>query len=202
MIWRSSATERMIGIGEWRRPKEFPKGASKMVSSGTLSSLFINNSTYTSCSSSYWPQLPGPTHHYHHSLLPPPLSATKLSWCWSSGFKKIKTPLIEYLAAVRLKERNADKETWEAASITVACEEPAQQWNCCPIDASKPTPQAPPSSDISVPGTTSFLSASLPKPRSSLSICWATRYRQNFFQSKYSLCSQSSILTHLFWWYP
>jgi len=40
------------------------------------------------------------------------------------GLDKIKEQLIEYLAAVHLKELNAVK---EAAAITVACEEPAQQ---------------------------------------------------------------------------
>ena len=40
------------------------------------------------------------------------------------GLNEIKKRLIEYLAAVRLKERNADK---EAAATTVAREEAAQQ---------------------------------------------------------------------------
>jgi len=43
------------------------------------------------------------------------------------GFNKIKKPLIEYPAAVCLKELNAEKEAWEAPAITVAREETAQQ---------------------------------------------------------------------------
>jgi len=119
----------MIGIREWRRPREFSKGALKMVSSGTmyaLSSLFIDNSTHIHCGARVVDlQIPDPT-HYHHFLLPPPLFATKLSRCRSSGFNKIK-PLIGYPAAVCLKELNAEKEAWEAPAITVAREEPAQQ---------------------------------------------------------------------------
>jgi len=41
------------------------------------------------------------------------------------GFNKIKKPLIEYPAAVCLKELNAEKEAWEAPAITVAREETA-----------------------------------------------------------------------------
>jgi len=52
IIWFEDLVPQMIGIGEWRRPKEFPKGALKMVSSGTmcvLSSLLIDNSTHIHC---------------------------------------------------------------------------------------------------------------------------------------------------------
>ena len=118
----------MIGIGEWRRPKEFPKGALKMVSSGTmcvLSSLFIDNSTHIRCAArvvdlnflaqfiiiiilySFLRYLRQNSHDVDHL-----------------GFNKFKRSLIEYPASVCLKELNADK---EAAATTPAREETAQQ---------------------------------------------------------------------------
>ena len=88
--------------------------------------LFIDNSIHIHCSSSGLPRFPGPTHHYHHSLLPPPLLQRTSHDVDHLGFNKIKKPLIG-LAEVRLKEVNADKEGWEAPAITVAREETAQQ---------------------------------------------------------------------------
>ena len=126
MLWRSSATERMIGIGEWRRLKEFPKGALKTVSSGTmgvLSSLFIDNSAHIHCAArvvdlnSLAPLI---IIIIIYSLLRCPRQNShdvdRL------GFNKFKKSLIEYLAAVCPEELNAEK---EAPAITVACEETA-----------------------------------------------------------------------------
>ena len=84
------------------------------------------------------------------------------------GLEKIKKRLIEYLAVVRLKELNADKEAREAAAITAVAEEPAKQAEpVAPIEAGKPTSQAPPSSDVSIPLTNPSPPAPLSKPRSS-----------------------------------
>jgi len=65
-IWamQSGVTERMIGTREWRGRREFPKGALKIVWSGTMYALwflFIDNSTHIHCSSSGRPRFPGPT---------------------------------------------------------------------------------------------------------------------------------------------
>jgi len=68
-------------------------------------------------------------------------------------------------------------------------------WNYCPIDAGKYTPQAPPSSDVPVLLTLRHLLPFLnfiidqkgPPDTSKIS------------QSEYSSCSWSSILTYLFW---
>ena len=133
IIWFEDLVPQMIGIGEWRRPKEFPKGALKMVSSGTLSSLLINNSTHTLCSSSGWPQLPGPTHHYHHSLLPPPLSATKLSWCRSSWFQQ-NQETVSWIPSSSLPERTQCRQGNGSyhCSTRGDC---STYWNRCLIDA-------------------------------------------------------------------
>jgi len=71
-------------------------------------------------------------------------------------------------------------------------------WNYCPIDAGKYTPQAPPSSDVPVLLTLRYLPPSLnliidqggPPDTSKIS------------QPEYSSCSWSSILTYLFWSSP
>jgi len=55
------------------------------------------------------------------------------------GLNKIKKRLIEYLAAVRLKELNADK---EAVATTVAREETAQQAETTALSM-EVNPQAP-----------------------------------------------------------
>jgi len=82
------------------------------------------------------------------------------------GLEKIKKRLIEYLAVVRLKELNADKEAREAAAITAVAEEPAKQAETvAPIEAGKP--QAPPSGDVPIPLTNPSPPAPLSKPRSS-----------------------------------
>jgi len=127
--------------------------------------LFIDNSTHIHCSSSGRPRFPGPTHHYHHSLLPPPLLQRTSHDVDHLGFNKIRKPLIE-LAEVCLKELNADKEGWEAPAITVAREETAQQTGTA-ILSMQVNPQALPCSDVSVPFMILSLSAPLLKPRSS-----------------------------------
>jgi len=77
--------------------------------------------------------------------------------------QKIKKWPIEYLAVVRMKERNADKET---AATTVAREETVQQAETAALSM-QVNPQAPPSSDVLVPLMIPSLFAPLPKPRSS-----------------------------------
>ena len=111
-----------------------------------------------------WPTS-GPTHHYHHSLLPPPLFRQTSHDVDHLGFNKIKKPLIE-LAEVCLKELNADKEGWEAPAITVAREETAQQTGTATLSM-QVNLQALPCSDVSVPFMIPSLSAPLLKPRSS-----------------------------------
>jgi len=88
-----------------------------------LSSVFIDNSTRIHCAA--WAtnlnSLAQPN-HFHHSLLPPLLFATKLS---TLSITLVSTKrLSEYLAAVFQKEIDADK---EAAAIIVVREEPVQQ---------------------------------------------------------------------------
>jgi len=77
------------------------------------------------------------------------------------GLNKIKKPLIEYPAAVCLKELNADK---EAAATTVAHEETAQQIETAALSM-QVNPQAPPSSDVPVHLMIPSLSAPLPKTK-------------------------------------
>ena len=143
MNWRSrlqsGVTERMIETREWRRRREFPKGALKIVSSGTmyaLSFLFIDNSTHIHCSSRGRPWFPGPTHHYHHSLLPPLLFATNLSRCQSSWFQQNQE-------AVNWTGRSPLERTqWDMGSTSYHCStrgDCSLNWNGCLIDAGKPT---------------------------------------------------------------
>jgi len=77
------------------------------------------------------------------------------------GLNKIKKPLIDYPAAVCLKELNADK---EAAATTVAREETAQQTETAALSM-QVNPQAPPSSDVPVHLMIPSLSAPLPETK-------------------------------------
>ena len=132
----------MIGTKEWRRRREFPKGALKIVSSGTmyaLSFFFIDNSTYIHCSPSGRPRFPGPTHHYHHSLLPPPSFATNLSRCRSSWFQQNQE-------AVNWTSRSPPERTQcrqgRMGSTSYHCStrgDCSTNWNGCLNDAGKPT---------------------------------------------------------------
>ena len=167
MNWRSRLCNLASQKG-WLalRRREFPKGALKIVSSGTmyaLSFLFIDKSTHIHCNSSGQPRFPSPTHHYHHSLLPPLLRPTSHD-VDHLGFNKIKKLLIGL--EVHLKEPNADKEAWEAPAITVAREETAQQTETAVLSM-QVNPQALPSSDVPVPFMIPSLSAPLLKARSS-----------------------------------
>ena len=65
-----------------------------------------------------------PTHHDHHSLLPPSFWLLTTARSQLGIDQKIKKWLIEYLAVVRMKEVNADK---EAAATTVTREETVQR---------------------------------------------------------------------------
>jgi len=78
------------------------------------------------------------------------------------GFNKIKKPLVEYPAAVCLKELNADKET---AATTAAREETAQHTETAALSM-QVKPQAPPSSDVPVHLMIPSLSARLPRTKS------------------------------------
>ena len=71
--------------------------------------LTENFHSHTLGSLSGWPQFSSLTHHQHHSLLPPFYDVSHF------GLDKIKKRQIEHLAAVRKRELNADRETWEAA---------------------------------------------------------------------------------------
>jgi len=116
----------MIGIREWRRPREFPKGALKMVSSGTmyaLSSLFIDNSTHMHCAAREWLRsTPWPNSSL--SSFSTPSSAIRDKTLTMSIMISTKSRNSNWIP-VCLKELNADKEAWEAPAITVACEETA-----------------------------------------------------------------------------
>jgi len=135
---QSGVTERMIDTKEWRGRREFPKGALKIVSSGTmyaLSFLFIDNSTYIHCSSSGRRRFPSPTHHYHHSLLPPPLFVTNLSRYRSSWFQQNQE-------AVNWTSRSPLERTQSMGSTSYHCStrrDCSTNWNGCLIDAGKPT---------------------------------------------------------------
>ena len=112
------------------KAKRIPTGALTMVLSGAmyaLLSFFIANYTLILCA--VWvtnlnslAQL----NHYHHSLLPPPLFAIRLPMMLIILVSmKSRKRLVEYLAAVHLKELNADKEASGVAAITSAREETA-----------------------------------------------------------------------------
>jgi len=141
---QSGVTEWMIETREWRRRREFPKGALEIVSSGTVyachSFLSITLFTYIAARVA-------------------DLDIDHL------GFNKIKKPLIG-LAEVRLKELNTDKEAWETPAISVAREETAQRTETAALSM-QVNPQALPSSDAPVPFMLPSLSAPLLKPRSS-----------------------------------
>jgi len=141
---QSGVTEWMIETREWRRRREFPKGALKIVSSGTVyachSFLSITLFTYIAARVA-------------------DLDIDHL------GFNKIKKPLIG-LAEVRLKELNTDKEAWETPAISVAREETAQRTETAALSM-QVNPQALPFSDAPVPFMLPSLSAPLLKPRSS-----------------------------------
>ena len=133
-----------------------------MVSSGTLSSLFIDNSTHIHCAArvvdlNSLAQLIIIIILY--SLLRYPRQTSHD--VDHIGLNKTKKPLIEYPAAVCLKELNADK---EAAATTVAREETAQQTETAALSM-EVNPQAPPSSDVPVHLMIPSLSAPLPKTK-------------------------------------
>jgi len=136
---QSGTAERETSNREWRRPREFPRRA---LTTCTPSHPFSSTTPYI-VQLEWLTSIPQPNSIITIILYSSVTRDKTFHDVDHFGLDKIKNWLIEYLAAVRLKERNADKETWEAAPITVACEEPAQQWNCCPIDASKPTLRAP-----------------------------------------------------------
>ena len=148
------------------RAKRISKGALKIVSLGTtyaLSFLFIDNSTHIHCSSSGIPRFPGPTHHYHHFLLPsPPLFATNLSRCRSSWFQQNQE------AVNWTSSSPPERAQWGMGSISYHCSmrgDCSKNWNSCL--SMQVNPQALPSSDMPVPFMIPSLSAPLLKPRSS-----------------------------------
>ena len=164
MNWEKwSKRSRLCNLASWRGRLAIGNGEGQEIFPGEcwhhvrLLILFHRQlRSHPLCSSSGRPQFPCPI---YHSLLPPPL-ATKL---------------------------NADKETWEAAAITSMRGACSTNWNYCPINAGKPAPQAPPSSDVPTPSINPSPSAPLSQTLFVIDegpICWATRYRQNFFQSK------------------
>ena len=102
---QSGVTERMIGTRKWRRRREFPKGALKIVSSETVYACHSFSSI---------------TLFTYIAARVADLDIDHL------GFNKIRKPLIG-LTEVRLKELNTDKEAWEAPAISVAREDTAQQ---------------------------------------------------------------------------
>jgi len=141
---QSGVTEWMIETREWRRRREFPKGALKIVSSGTVYAChsFLSVTLFT-----------------YIAARVADLDIDHL------GFNKIKKPLIG-LAEVRLKELNTDKEAWETPAISVAREETAQRTETAALSM-QVNPQALPCSDAPVPFMLPSLSAPLLKPRSS-----------------------------------
>ena len=89
--------------------------------------------TPLTCSSSGWPQLPGPAHHYHHSLLLPPLSATKFSRCRSSWFQQ-NQEIVNWIPSSSLPGRTQCRKgsTSYHCSMRGDC---LTNWNRCLIDA-------------------------------------------------------------------
>ena len=98
---------------------------------------------------------------FHRQLRSHPL-------CSSSGRPQFPCPIYHSLLPPPLATKlNADKETWEAAAITSMRGACSTNWNYCPINAGKPAPQAPPSSDVPTPSINPSPSAPLPRPCSS-----------------------------------
>jgi len=113
MIWRSSATERMIGIEEWRRPKEFPKGALKIVSSGTMCAL---------------------------SSIAPLTYIVQLEWLTStpwpnSSLSSFSTPSSVIRDGTQCRQGGMRSTSYHC-SMRGDC---STNWNRCPIDAGKTT---------------------------------------------------------------
>jgi len=146
--------ERETGNREWRRPREFPKGA--LTACTALSSFFIDNFTHLHCAARV-ANLNSLVQLNHHYSLPTYSQQNSLD-VGHLCFNKIKKPLME-LAVVRLKELNADKEV---------CEEVAQQTETAALSM-QVNLQTPPSSDVPVHLMIPSLSAPLPKTCSSSS---------------------------------
>ena len=143
MNWRSrlcnlGSQKGWLALRNGEGEENFLKGALKIVWSGTMyarSFLFIDNSIHIHCSSSGLPRFPGPTHHYHHSLLPPPLFATNLPQCRSSWFQQNQE-------AVNWTSRSPLERTQSMGSTSYHC---SMRGDCSTnlngglIDAGKPT---------------------------------------------------------------
>ena len=143
----------MIGIGEWRRPKEFPKGALKTVSSGTMcvfSSIFIDNSTVQLewLTSTPWP---------------------------NSSISSFSTPSFVIcdktltMSIIRLQHNHVDLILPSSPLERTKCRQGSMRGGCQQTETAalsmQVNPQAPPSSDVPVHLMIPSLSAPLPKTK-------------------------------------
>ncbi|KAF5353538.1 hypothetical protein D9756_008013 [Leucocoprinus leucothites] len=121
--------ERKMGVREWRRLKRIPQGS---VENGVIRSYL------EWLTSIPWPNPSSPA---------TPSSAIRDKAFLTNaraqldadhfGLEKIKKRLIEYLAVVRLKEINAEKEARETEALAAAEEAAKQASTSTPVDASK-----------------------------------------------------------------
>ncbi|KAF8196746.1 Lon protease C-terminal proteolytic domain-containing protein [Mycena galopus ATCC 62051] len=121
--------ERKMGVREWRRLKRIPQGS---VENGVIRSYL-----------EWLTSIPWP-----NSALEPPPTLRDRSFLTAAraqldsdhfGLEKIKKRLIEYLAVVRLKEMNAERERSAAAAATTL-PEAEQQTALVPADSGKTKP--------------------------------------------------------------
>lgn len=137
--------ERKMAVREWRRLKRIPQGSVEngvvrtYVSPSTVSSLLYLTVTQLEWLTSVpWPNSAPLSPSSSNSLISPSSSSTSLATTIDLkdrsflanaraqldadhfGLEKIKKRLIEYLAVVRLKEMNAEKERMKEDSETAA----------------------------------------------------------------------------------
>ena len=136
---QSGVTERVIGTGEWRGRREFPKGALKIVSSGTIyarhSFSSITPLTYIAARVA---DLDSLAQHYHHSLLPPPLFATNLSRCRSSWFQQ-NQEAVNWTSRSPPERSQCRQARVGSTSYHCSTRDCSTNWNGYLIDAGKPT---------------------------------------------------------------